>query len=202
MMTDRTPFEYACTVHIEGGELTTFGSPEQLFPSKADARKSAAREAVMWLRSQGRAEVAAPVDPCTAAQRQKLGVVAAQTGGGTSLPGLFQPSGVADVMSTSHESLPNQVHAVIASLGFQQPSFDATPCPPPPSIGRNENLAGFVNMAAHFRDADVQREPRLAGAQGAVRQVYGRKKAKELCCRELLRVLEEVRRGRGGRVYC
>lgn len=46
--TATTPYNFASTVRIADGPLTPFGSETDLYPSKNNAKRAAAREAVIW----------------------------------------------------------------------------------------------------------------------------------------------------------
>jgi hypothetical protein len=71
------------------------------------------------------------------------------------------------------------------SLGFGNPEFEVVPLP-----------GSFYTMQARFLDKDVMSEPRLAGSVGSVHNVYAKKAAKDACWREVLKVLEDIRRSR------
>lgn len=88
-------------------------------------------------------------------------------------------------------SLPEQVRRLALALGFTQPAFEFQPC-----VHTHQGLEGFVNVEAYFTEKDVRREPRLKGPVGRIESVYGKKTAKEMCCQEVLRLLEENRESR------
>ena len=188
--TERPPHLFACAVTLPNYPLSPFGIDSELYSSKTLAKKAAARQAVLWLRDQGRlVPDATNIGDAGASKRQKQDVSAPAAEPGTT--GLTQVLHDVDVNAASKKSLPQQVYELVASLGFSQPAFETRPSK---SFGQP---GAFVDMAARFQGRDVQREPRLAGSVGKVERVFGKKQAREMCCRELLRGLEEIRRSRG-----
>ncbi|KAK5130193.1 hypothetical protein LTR08_002402 [Meristemomyces frigidus] len=183
--TATTPFRFQCSVRIADGPLTPFGSQTELYPNKNEAKRAAAREAVKWLRSQGR--VAAPFKRPRTGNSPPVLLDLGHTG-------LTQAVNDIDVDAADELTLSQQVHESVALLGFSLPTFDSRPTMPPP--GAPIQSGHFVNMAVTFNIKDVALEPRLAGAVVQVEHVYGKKKARELCCRELLRVLEGIKTSR------
>lgn len=184
--TDTTPIQFACTVRIADGPLTQFGSESELYSSKTNAKKAAARDAVLWLRSQSRIPAAPPV------KRLKMEDVPSPLNPGQT--GLTQLVNDIDVDAADDTSLPQRVHELAASLGLSQPTFESHRSLPPPGVELLPGQVGaFISMAVHFNARDVEAEPRLAGTVVKVENVYGKKKARELCCIELLRVLEEIK---------
>ena len=186
--TERPPFLFACTVTLPKGPPSALGTDNELYPSKSLAKKAAARQAVMWLRSQGRLLHEATNIGGAAEQKRRKSDLDVATGPGHT--GLTQALNEADVNAPTNISLPQQVNALIAAMGFSQPSWEMQPSK---SFGQP---GAFVDLAARFTERDVQREPRLAGSVGKVERVFGKKAAKDACCRELLRVLEDIQRSR------
>ncbi|KAF2765694.1 hypothetical protein EJ03DRAFT_330773 [Teratosphaeria nubilosa] len=190
--------QFACTVTFPGAPGTPFGSTTEFWPSKAEAKKAAAREAVLWLRSQGAVIPATQVLPNPPSKKRKHTEIPPQVveADGNST-GLTQALTDVDVNAVTSDSLPQRVHSMVTFLGFSQPTWDTKPSlPPPGTLARDQSLGGFVDMACVFVAKDVEREPRLAGCIGEVKNVYGRKKAKEMCCLEVLRVLEGIKQSR------
>ncbi|EMC98934.1 hypothetical protein BAUCODRAFT_385575 [Baudoinia panamericana UAMH 10762] len=189
--TTSNPTLFSCTLALTGCSLAAppFGFKERLYPCLTDARRAAAREAVLWLRSQG--EVV--TDPQAASAKRTMTIPAEPEPGHT---GGTQSLAKVDLNGGSDLPMTQQVHNLVASLGLHQPSFVAHSSEPPTVITSNENPGAFVSMAAHFAERDVKAEPRLAGPIGKVERVYGKKKAKELCCREVLQLLLDVERSR------
>ncbi|KAK4543884.1 hypothetical protein LTR36_004658 [Oleoguttula mirabilis] len=185
-----TPIRFACAVRIADGPLTPFGSDDDLYPSKQEAKRAAAREAVLWLRSQSRMPAAMP------AKRVKIEDPRSPTTPGQT--GLTQLVNDMDVDAADATTLPQRVHEVAASLGFSSPVWDSHPSLPPPGAElQPEQMGGsFVSMSVRFCDRDAEAEPRLRGTVAKVDHVFGKKKARELCCRELLHVLEQIRQSR------
>ncbi|KAH9823759.1 hypothetical protein Tdes44962_MAKER04503, partial [Teratosphaeria destructans] len=190
--------QFACTVTFPGAPLTPFGSTTELWPSKSEARKAAAREAVLWLRSQGADVRAAQVLPTPACKKRKqTGTPPQVIEADENFTGSTQALTEVDVNAIGSDSLPQRVHNMVALLGFTQPAWDTKPSlPPPGTLARDQSLGGFVDMACVFIAKDAEKEPRLAGRIGEVKNVYGRKKAKEMCCLEVLRVLEGIKQSR------
>ena len=183
-----TPVHFQCSVRIADGPLTPFGSETELYPNKNEAKRAAAREAVEWLRGQNlmRPPSKRPKIEDSSEPLPDL----AQTG-------LTQAINDIDVDDADTVSFPQQVHKLAVALGFKYPTFTCQATTPPPGVPLQPHQSGtFVNMAVTFDSSDVQVEPRLAGAVVQVEHVYGRKKAREMCCRELLPVLERIRASR------
>ncbi|KAK5121283.1 hypothetical protein LTR85_005449 [Meristemomyces frigidus] len=184
------PIRFACSVRIADEPLTPFGSDDDLYPSKQEAKRAAAREAVLWLRSQGRMPAAMPA--------KRLKTVDAPSPLGPGQSGLTQLVRGMDVDAAEATTLPQRVHEIVASLGFSPPVWDCRPSMPPPGAQLQPDQTGgvFVSMSVRFNDRDTENEPMLQGTVAKVDNVFGKKKARELCCRELLHVLEQVKRSR------
>ena len=94
------------------------------------------------------------------------------------------------------ETFAEKVHRKVLSLGLtQQPRYDSRPSVPPSAAASTE-VGAFVNMWAIFHEHDVAREPLLAGSVGEVRNVFGKKNAKEMCCKEVMVVLDRIAKER------
>ncbi|KAK5748838.1 hypothetical protein LTS12_021076 [Elasticomyces elasticus] len=189
----RTPYAphlFSCTVKL-ASSLAIFGSETTFYSNKSTAKKAAAREAVLWIRSQGFVFKEAQVTGGPSVKRRKSGdnePAAAVPG----ITGLTQVMQDIDMNKLSHLSLPQQVHEVVALMGFSQPEWRS-------ELSANGAYgSSFVDMAAFWGVKDVQAEPRLAGPVGKVEKIFGRKQAKEQCCKEVLQFLEELRRSRSG----
>ena len=164
MRTEKTPHRFACTLRIEEGPLRLFGSDTTTFAAKGEAKRSAAREAVLWLRSQ---DLMAPAGSST--KRPKT-----------------TPSPEDANNVDPNATIGQKIQTMVAALGFSCPVWEVEACGP----------GAYVNMAATFAARDVQVEPRLSGRVARVENIFGKKKAKEACGWELLRVLEGIRDSR------
>ncbi|KAK1087510.1 hypothetical protein LTR33_001024 [Friedmanniomyces endolithicus] len=189
-MPDFTEFR---TPYLAGSlDTNVFGSETTLFPTKSAAKKAAAREAVLWIRSQGfifkEAQVTGgPSTPSTKRQTSKV-AIATPAASEVVTTGLAQNVlRVVDMNKLARLSLPQQVHEAVGLMGFSQPEWRATPS------GDGAFGASYVDMAAHFSTLDVQKEPRLAGPIGKVERVFGKKQAKEQCCEKVLSFLRELK---------
>jgi hypothetical protein len=178
--------------------LTPLESEE--YPTKAEAKKAVARQAVLWLRRKGE-----PVRDVFMGQVSTMPSMKGFTHATDVSPfspnpnpnhtGLTQVLKEIDINTLDKGNLPQQVARLALELGFTQPSFETHPCVPK-TVRHDQTLTGFIDISARFSEKDVKAEPRLAGALGTVKEVYGKKKAKEECCREVLRVLDAIARDR------
>lgn len=186
------PIQFACKVRIADGPLTPFGSDDDLYPSKQEAKRAAAREAVLWLRDQCKMPAALLF------KRQRTEDT--QSPLRPDQTGLTQVMNDVDLPTSDTTPLPQRVHEAVAALGFSPPIWKTRPSMPPPGTVLQPEQSGgaFVCMAVHFSDRDVESEPALAGTVVKVDNVFGKKKARELCCRELLHVLDQIK---GKRVH-
>lgn len=180
------PLRFGCTVAIADSTSESFGGQEKLLhPTKKAAKKAAAREAVLWLREQGKL-------PSTPTKRKKITDP-------TPAPGHSGSTGISRSLSTlstdSHVPLPfsQRLHFLIASLGFQQAWWDLRPSLVQPIPG---NMAWDV--AVTFPEHDVETEPRLGGRLGQVWGVHGKANAKAKCCENVLPLLEAIQAERMG----
>lgn len=188
--TESQPFKFACTLQVPGISSSCFGSKTDLYPSKKEARKAAAREAVLWLRSQGQLATPASSGDCKSMLSNKLQDVTPLPSG-TDHMAVIKSVQHIGVDAKYDLSLPEQVRRLALALGFTQPAFEFQPC-----VHTHQGLEGFVNVEAYFTEEDVRREPRLKGPVGRIESVYSKKTAKEMCCQEVLRLLEENRESR------
>ncbi|KAK5730720.1 hypothetical protein LTR15_000658 [Elasticomyces elasticus] len=188
--TPYTPHLFSCSVRL-ASSLAIFGSETTLYPNKSTAKKAAAREAVLWVRSQGFDFPEAQVTggPSTPSMKKQKGFPASP---GPGMTGLTQVLQEYDINKFAHLSLPQQLHESVVMMGFSQPEMKSQPsC-------NGSYGSSIVDLWAQFSELDVQKEPKLAGRVGMVEKVFGRKQAKEQCCKEVLQFLEELRRSRSG----
>jgi hypothetical protein len=87
-----------------------------------------------------------------------------------------------DINAQCNVPATEQMQLLAAALGFSCPYFKVLP----------ENNSAFVTMYAGFAERDVVKEPRLKEPIGKVEHVFGKKAAKQLCCKEILRVLQQI----------
>jgi hypothetical protein len=183
---------FACLLEIEG-EPSPFGSLTSLHGSKKAARHDAARCAVDHFKAQGtwpdtftdvggirkkKSAPAATTTTTTTPQQIKLPArIPPSSGPAPSTP----PSAPAKPPSPA-VSYTSQVAELAAALSLPAPEYIDTPCADAPD---------FHTVECVFRNAEPH-----AGPHGEVRNIFGRKKAREECARLTLAVLEEVRRER------
>lgn len=173
-----------CTVRFQGSPLTPFGYGMGPFARKDEAKKVAAMEAVQWLRKEGK------LSDSVSKRRKSDGPSMTLAPGDTGLTQTVQQLEVKAENTAprvpSTKSLPQQVHDAALRLGLtEQPAFPT------------QQLEGsFVNMWATFNPNDAKKESILAGEVCRVGPVFGKKAAKEECCRELLKLLDEIERNR------
>ncbi|TKA33312.1 hypothetical protein B0A50_00865 [Salinomyces thailandicus] len=186
--TATAPFQFACTVRIADGPPIPFGSASDAYSSKQDAKRAAARAAVIWLRNQDKMREAPP-------SVKRMKTEAAQNEMLEGHTGLTQTVENIGFDAPDPTPLPKQVHDLAATLGFSPPIYESrpsSPIPPGQSLHSSEANGAFIDMHVVFSDKDTKSEPALAGQIGRVQRVHGKKKAKELCCREVLRILEQL----------
>jgi hypothetical protein len=161
--------QYCCTLSIQARPDYLFGSDSIPHPSKAEAKRSAAKDAVTWLRAVGMLPDAG-LTPSTAKRRKSSSDEEAPAG-------LIQ-----QVSRLATEQSPAQLVAELSlRLGLSPPQFKCTP------TGQN-----FYVCTAHFLDQDVLRQPKLEGALCSTPSVFGQKNAKKICAGDLLAVLERL----------
>ncbi|KAK3115606.1 hypothetical protein LTR53_004864 [Teratosphaeriaceae sp. CCFEE 6253] len=187
LRTPLPPHLFACVVKTSTGPPGGFGSSTDLYSTKQAAKKAAAREAVLWLRARGIVLTEAKITggPPSPKRRKSTEVDTVELPGAT---GLIQALHKVEVSDAAPQSLAQQVHDLVASLGLSQPAWKTKP-----SASRGPP---FIDMAAEFMPIDVQKDPRLAGEVGKVKGLLGKKPAKERCCHDVLRVLEDIKRSR------
>lgn len=160
--------QYCCTLHISARPDHVFGSDSIPHLSKAEAKRSAAKDAVTWLRAVG---MLPEVDATPSTKRRKS---IADEGAHT---GLTQA-----VSRLKTEQSPAQLVAELSlGLGLSPPQYKCTPA------GQN-----FYVCTAHFLKQDEERQPQLEGALCATPSVFGQKNAKKVCAGDLLAVLERL----------
>lgn len=175
------PKKYACTAQLSIFPGEIFGSKSSFFSSKAEAKRAAARDAVLWLRANGHLPRMEVVD--TASSKRRMSTANDEhTGLTQSISKLKATQSVAQIVAD-----------LSIRLGFSQPRYEMTPCAASAEspVGR-----GFYTASAHYSDQDVRREPRLRGALCETNAVFGQKGAKEMCCRDLAGLLECILRER------
>lgn len=161
--------QYCCTLHISARPNHIFGSDSIPHLSKAEAKRSAAKDAVTWLRAVGMLPDAAST-PSTTKRRKSSADESAHTGLTQEVSRL-----------KTEQSTAQLVVELSLRLGLSQPQFKCKP------VGQN-----FYLCTAHYSDRDVQRQPQLEGPLCATSSVFGQKNAKKVCAADLLAVLERL----------
>ena len=151
-------------------QTRTFGSPQDRYPSKKVTRAVASKLAVQHLIGLG---LLGPD-----------GSVIKKPKGPSPIPAATGQSS-ADDSSDSGTSFSTRVPALAHKLGYTPPTYTITPTNP----GGPLDVAGsaFCDCAASF--------PPITGLPNpiaTVRNVYGKKRAKEDCAREVCAVLEKI----------
>ncbi|KAI9754774.1 MAG: hypothetical protein M4579_004559 [Chaenotheca gracillima] len=169
--------QFACEVRIpERPEPEpSFGGRNVVFPNKKAAKLNAAREACEWLRREGHL------------RRPSAAVGSGQSGTALKMPaaGLANCAKVDGKVITLARgaTFAQKVGDLYPILGFHAPGYRLESDPKMPMIWSG---------AAYFPD-----DPILQGPLGEVRNVYGKKDAKEQCARAVLEVLKAVADKRG-----
>ena len=187
---------FACTVLIPQRPTSPFGSASQGFPSKKAAKTSAAREAVLWLQSSGAAQSLSGRKGGGKGKKKKfvastfpdeLGTLPSLSASGPSLGqslgnlGSLANLGGGTEVEEEEEGTPAQrVVALCEILGLTPPSYKF--------ISSESDPALIESAAAWFKG-----EPLFLGAVGEVRNVYGRKRAKDECVGKVVAVLENIK---------
>lgn len=177
---------FSCAVHFAGSPPSGFGATAGPFKKKADAKKNAAMESVLWLRHQGQLAGIGSIK-----RRKSAASAGVQTVPSAHSTGLSQT--LNDAMDISDDgpaqsgSIGKQTQDLCLRLGFTQPTFELIPL-----------SDSFYNVHAVFAPQDVRYEPRLEGAVAPIYNVHGKKTAKNECWAELWKVLEEIRLSRMG----
>lgn len=149
----------------------------EIFGTKKDAKADAAKAAVTWLRNEGLLNA-----PAEKRRRES---------GDESTTGI---AGTGDDL-TKGKSIREQVHQLVATLGFQQPRMVAKPSTLPSD--QSPGAGGrFYDCHAVFDERDTLMEETLRGPLGQVKNCSGQGKAKEACCERVLPILEEIKRKR------
>ncbi|CAA9966904.1 hypothetical protein PTMSG1_10263 [Pyrenophora teres f. maculata] len=179
---------FACLLTLEN-HPSPFGSLDALFSSKKSARRAAARAAVMHFKDQGiwpddftsAGGIRKKKTPPTQPQQQQQSTTTDTTTPTTPPP----PRRLSSTLSPStpgSNSGPTYAYRVATlarDLALPTPEWHFTHHPSDPT---------FHTVSCFFKDAGPH-----AGPIGEVRNVYGKKKAKEECARLTLEYLERVR---------
>ncbi|KAH8728377.1 hypothetical protein GQ44DRAFT_824203 [Phaeosphaeriaceae sp. PMI808] len=175
---------FACELELSTPPTNTprtHGDKTALHTSKKSARQDAARRAIATLKDEGiwpeganGSGIKKTKRPAQQQQQQQQ-----QRGGGV----------VGDVLSSPPTSPPlptasyaQRVATLASAMAFAPPEWRSTPSP--------EN-ADFHSVACYFRGGGMH-----GGPIGEVRNVFGKKRAREECARLTLGYLEEVREKR------
>ncbi|KAL1795158.1 hypothetical protein ACET3X_006974 [Alternaria dauci] len=169
---------FACILTIEGLDKE-FGSTDKLFSSKKAARRDAARHAVEYFKSIG--TWPEEVNLVGGIKKKKVQ---------PSMPemvSISEPDRDSALASTSAaspsaKSYAQQVASLAVILALPTPEWQYTSHPEDPN---------FHTVTCFFRGAGPHEGP-----IGEVRNIYGKKKAKEECARLTLEYLKEVREKR------
>ncbi|KAL8853611.1 MAG: hypothetical protein Q9221_001597 [Calogaya cf. arnoldii] len=172
------PYNFGCTCTVPSINDGTsaplvFGSATDPFSNKKAARNNAAKAAVQYLISLGELN---PDGSCKAKKKVKLG-------GGPTVK--VEAKGIEVKKDASYANRVNDL-APLLSLTCPTYRFTVTSAAAP----------NMFSGAAYFT-GDALHHPSLKGAIGEVRNVYGKKNAKEECARGVWEVLKGVARERG-----
>ena len=163
---------FACTCTIPARPSTPFGSLSTPLLSKKAARTNAAREAMQFLISR---DLAVPLNNTTSAND----IDPKTETGGAEMYRMLSTEGddLADVSFTL------KVLRLCSLLRLPQPTYQFPPNPLAPGSNILTGAAYFVESANH---------PLLVGPVGEVRNVFGKKNAKEECARRVFQVLMKI----------
>lgn len=151
------------------------------------AEKVAAREAVLWLRSHGRLDPNVDFHNHDTKRRKSTDTANVLSSGETGLTQTLLPAlSVGPSDPVKDESPGNMAHYLAVALGFHTPTIQHA----------QVDDTVFVDTWAEFDLRDTRVEPRLAGQVGKVERIFGKKVGKEMCWREVLKVLDEIRQTR------
>jgi hypothetical protein len=174
----RVGTRFACQVEIDdNGHTEVFGSLQSLYPTKKAARQEAAHDAIEYFRAQERW----PNDA------SNVGGIKKKRKSQSDAPKLVSTTSPtttesqrADVASSfsGHVSYAQQVVRLAATLSLPTPEWRYTPSP---------QDRDFHTIQCFFNNAGPHQGP-----IGEVRNVFGKKKAKEECARLTLAYLKEV----------
>lgn len=165
------------------GPSQPFGYGSGPFKTKKIAEKAAAKEAVSWLRSNGKLAEGFQFHNPTKGKRKPASPPTLAEG--TVSLAQKTPKERDGTASPQEDTAGMQIQRLALELNITPPSF------------RSETLEGpFVNGWAEFLPKDARYEPRVAGQVCRVPHVFGKKAAKEEVWREVLRLLEEIKKDR------
>ncbi|KAI4680334.1 uncharacterized protein J4E84_007982 [Alternaria hordeiaustralica] len=177
---------FSCIITIDG-EDQPFGSISNLFSSKKAARQDAARHAVEHFKSLG----TWPSDDTAVGgirKRKKGAPIDPESVLISPLDGSSSPS-TPPIQATTPTPAPpgtpsyaSRVATLAVTLALPTPEWNYTPHPSDPT---------FHSVCCFFKGAGQHEGP-----IGEVRNIYGRKKAKEECARLTLEYLQEVKEER------
>lgn len=173
---------FACLIDIEG-HPEPFGSLTSLHSSKKAARHDAASHAIEYFKSIGTWPTNSTPAGGIKKPKSSAGVATpttTTTSNKTSTP--TTPSKVTPGTPSYMESYPSRVAQLATQLSLPCPEYIYTPHASEPN---------FQSVACFFRDAGPH-----AGPLGEVRNVFGRKRAKDECARLVLAYLEELKEQR------
>lgn len=166
-----SPLQYSCTLALEARPNYTFGSETTHHPSKVEAKRLAAKDAVTWLRAVGKLQDL--VEETSAKRRKSIA--------GEAHTGLTQQTSLVKI-----EQSPAQL---VVSLSLQLRLS-------PPQFVFDTLEVNFYVCTARYLDQDVRKEPRLEGLLSRTPPVHGQKNAKKLCCQDLVLLLDDIVAGR------
>ncbi|RYN46231.1 hypothetical protein AA0114_g8386 [Alternaria tenuissima] len=169
---------FACILTIEGLDME-FGSINNLFSSKKAARRDAARRAVEYFKSIG----TWPEDvTLVGGIKKKKAQPSIPDMVSISEPDLVPSLASTSTASPGTKSYAQQVASLAVILALPTPEWQYTSHPEDPN---------FHTVTCFFRGAGPHEGP-----IGEVRNIYGKKKAKEECARLTLEYLKDVREKR------
>lgn len=184
---------FACTCTIPARPSSPFGSLLTPFPNKKAARTNAAREAMQFLISKdlaallnnnnnGSSSSCSSSSTSDVAQIKKM-----ETGGGVGeMNRKIISSKEADAFLANDGSYTLKVLKLCSLLQLPQPIYRLAPNPLAP-------LPIILSGAAYFTQSWVSdSHPLLVGPVGEVRNVYGKKIAREECARGVFQVLMQI----------
>lgn len=155
--------QFSCEVKLAEHPDEVLGSRETTFPSKKLAKAAAAKSAVNWLQSNGHFETEA------SRKKKKKAMV----------PVALVPIPIGSTSPAVGEAgLVQQILTLSNTLGLAQPIWN---------LKQNEQAPLFWDCSASFPNA-----PNMPDSVGAVRNVHGKKIAKEECARAVLDFLKEI----------
>lgn len=153
----------------------TLGSPHEAYPNKKAAKTAASKAAVQHLISVGQLAPDGSVIKKPKGPNQQPGAPSPPAPAGSSSQG---PS---STPSEESASFSNRVPTLALKLGFPMPAYSITPTDP------SNPSSAFCDCTATF--APITGLPRPVAT---VRNIYGKKRAKEDCAREVCAVLEGI----------